>query len=134
MKQIIALLLAVGTLLSAVAHANERRADLRDREGRSIVRIEIGDDRDDRDMLRRVRRLEQAVRDLQTQVYQLQDAPRTVTMNVCSGNFFSAGTFVGKAESRIEAMAIVIAKCQRAGGGIFCKERDVRCDTIEERL
>lgn len=134
MKQIIALMLAVGTLLSAVAHANERRGDLRDRDGRAIVRIEIGDDRDDRDMLRRVRRLEQAVRDLQNQVYQLQDAPRTITTNVCSGNFFSAGTFTGKAESRIEAISIVIAKCQRAGGGIFCKERDVRCETVEERL
>jgi hypothetical protein len=101
--------------------------------GRTTVRIEIGDERDDRELLQRVRRLEHAVRDLQNKVYDLQTQPRTVTMNVCTGNFFSVGTLVAKAASRTEAMAMVMTDCQSKGGGIFCKEKDIRCEQVEER-
>lgn len=133
MKFIVAMLISVVTV-SAFAQSRVRNGNIDLGNGRSTIRIEIGDDRDDREMLRRVRNLERAVRDLQDQVYQLQAQPRTITLNVCSANFFSVGTIIGKAESRIEAVASVMDQCNRRGGGIFCKERDVRCEVTEERL
>lgn len=133
MKFVVAMLVSLITV-SAFAQSRVRNGSIDLGNGRSTIRIEIGDDRDDREMLRRVRNLERAVRDLQDQVYQLQAQPRTITLNVCSGNFFSVGTIIGKAESRIEAVASVMDQCNRRGGGIFCKERDVRCEITEERI
>jgi hypothetical protein len=133
MKFVVAMLLSLVTV-SAFAQSRVRNGSIDLGNGRSTIRIEIGDDRDDREMLRRVRNLERAVRDLQDQVYQLQAQPRTITLNVCSGNFFSVGTIVGKAESRVEAVARVMDECNRRGGGIFCKERDVKCEISEERI
>ena len=72
--------------------------------------------------------------DLQDQVYQLQAQPSTITVHVCSGTFFSVGTLVAKASTRTEAMARVIGECNRKGGSIFCKERDVKCEITEERI
>ncbi len=120
--------------VSAFAQSRVRNGNIDLGNGRSTIRIEIGDDRDDREMLRRVRNLESAVRDLQDQVYQLQSQPRTISLHVCSANIFSVGTIVAKAESRIESIASVMAQCDRRGGGIFCKERDIRCEVSVERI
>lgn len=133
MKFVVAIIVSL-MAFSAFAQSRVRNGNIDLGNGRSTVRIEIGDDRDDREMLRRVRNLERAVRDLQDQVYQLQAQPRTITVHVCSGTFFSVGTLVGKATSRTEAMARVMGECNRNGGGIFCKERDVRCEITEERI
>lgn len=147
MKKIISLVLVLSVVLSSLsAFAQSRRDDRRDdrqgsgtvvlRDGRSIVRIEVGDDRDDRDTLMRVRRLEQAVRDLQDKVYELQtnSAPRTQTVYVCSGDIFHVGFVMGKATSRTEAKAIALRQCQTKGGGIFCKESEISCEQTEERI
>jgi hypothetical protein len=133
MKFVVAMLVSLITA-SAFAQSRVRDGRIDLGNGRSTIRIEIGDDRDEREMLRRVRNLERAVRDLQDQVYQLQSQPRTISLHVCSGNFFSVGSIVGKAESRTESVASVIDQCNRRGGGIFCNERDVKCEVSVERL
>lgn len=119
---------------SALAQSRVRNGSIDLGNGRSTIRIEIGDDRDDREMLRRVRNLERAVRDLQDQVYQLQSQPRTITLHVCRGTFFSVGTLVSKAISRAEAIASIMTECEDKDGGIFCKERDIKCEVVEERI
>jgi len=126
------ILLTISVSSFAQSRVRDGRIDLGG--GRTTVRIEIGDDRDDREMLRRVRNLERAVRDLQDQVYQLQSQPRTISLHVCTGNFFSVGTIVSKAQSRLEAVANVMNECNRKNGGIFCKEREIRCELTEELL
>lgn len=151
MKKIISLVLVLSVVLSSLsAFAQARRDDRRDdrqgqgtvvlRDGRSIVRIEVGDDRDDRDTLMRVRRLEQAVRDLQDKVYELQtnSAPRTrtVTTHVCSITTNFDGTFVGKASSRVEAEALARQKCQNQRVS-FCTNTNVtpaRCEVVQEEV
>lgn len=143
MKKIISLVLVLSVVLSSLsAFAQSRRGNRDDRgtvvlrDGRSIVRIEVGDDRDDRDMLMRVRRLEQAVRDLQDKVYELQTSniPRTQTIYVCSANVFSVGVVIGKATTKIEAKAAAIKQCQAKGGSIFCNEEELSCEQSEERI
>jgi hypothetical protein len=135
MKKIILVVLGLVAFSQAFAQSRvDRNGNIILGNGRTTVRIEVGDSRDDREILSRVRRLEQAVRDLQVQVYQLQSEPRVITLNACSGDFFSVGYVFAKAESRSEAIARVMTECQRKGGGIFCKQSDVRCELIEERL
>ncbi|WPU64733.1 hypothetical protein [Peredibacter starrii] len=151
MKKIISFVLVLSVVLSSLsAFAQSRRDDRRDdrkdggtvvlRDGRSIVRIEVGDDRDDRDTLMRVRRLEQAVRDLQDKVYELQanSAPRTriVTTHVCSVTTNFDGTFVGKASTRVEAEALARQKCQNQRVA-FCTNANVtpaRCEVVQEEV
>lgn len=71
--KILSLFFILTTLLTATAEAQSRR------DNRSpSIRIEIGDDRDDREMLRRVHRLERAVRELQEKVYQLESDRKSV--------------------------------------------------------
>ena len=135
MKKLLALLsvlIIASQSLVAFADPGPRSGRLTLRDGRSIVRIEVGDERDDREMLRRIHRLESAVRDLQDQVYQLQTAPRTITRHVCSADFFTVGIVVGRGNTMIEAKAEAIRQCQVRGGNIFCKERELRCETVEE--
>jgi len=138
MKKFILLALALLSL-SAVA---QRRGDDRDgsltlRDGRNIMRIEIGDDRDDRDMLRRVRRLEQAVRDLQDQVYQLQSTPVAAPRRhyvVCSGTYFRAGPLSARANTETEARASLMSQCASRANQMFCGPLDgeVRCERGQE--
>ena len=150
MKFIIIILLASMSLTAlAQRHGNDRpRHDgsLTLRDGRSILRIDVGDDRDDRDMLRRVRRLEQAVRDLQDQVYQLQVAPPPPpivvaapiprrTVYVCGGQFFTAGYLSARGYTESEARANLNSVCQRSGEGICITgshNRNIRCETTLE--
>jgi hypothetical protein len=116
---------------------DNRRNNVTLRDGRTILRINIGDDRDDREMLLRVRRLEEAVRDLQDQVYQLATAPVYRTVHSCSGDMFGIGQVSGSGQSRAEAVVNAMADCQRKNGGrssMFCKERDLSCFTREERM
>lgn len=148
MKKLIALLLAVGTLMGAMTQANARddRDDRDDRtrggsgrlhDGPSIIRIEVGDDRDDRDMLRRLRRLEQAVRELQNKVYQLEEGPRLETITTCRVKFFSVGNVEAEGRSLGEAQMNTLNECKRRGGGIFCKLDEIKaenCFTSERRI
>jgi hypothetical protein len=68
-----------------------------------VIRIEIGSDsdRDTRAMVRRIARLEQAVRDLQNRVYQLEDrdpTPQVVKFN-CSFKSCRQSTSIHDARS-----------------------------------
>ncbi len=139
MKKSIAFLLTLITLATAFSAFAQVRRDPRidprpDR--RPIVRIEVGDERDEREMLRRIYRLEQAVRDLQDQIYQ-QSLPRTITRHVCSAEIFSVGPLIGRGLTRVEAINDLLTNCRNRRGTIFCEERHIerlRCETVEEPI
>lgn len=136
MKKLSFLILSL-LILSTSAFAQRNGGNNNDgsvvlRDGRRVILIQVGDDRDERDMMKRVIRLEKAVMDLQNQVYQLQTNIPGREITVCSGNFFSVGTIVAKAPTQTEARAKVISQCQSKDGGIFCKEKDVTCETSLE--
>ena len=144
MKNLLSLAFLMVALMSVSAFAqnrsdrnDNRRNNVTLRDGRTILRIDIGDDRDDREMLMRVRRLEEAVRDLQDQVYQLAVTPRSRTVYTCSGDMFSIGQVSGSGQSVTEAVVNAMADCQRKNGGrssMFCKDKDLTCFTREERM
>lgn len=135
MKAFFALFLV---LTSLVASADDRRGDRLDgriifRDGRSTVRIAVNERRE---MELRIRLLEEAVRDLQEQVYDLRDAqPRTrvVTTHVCSLKTPFNGVFIGKASTRTEAEALARQKCSRSEEA-FCSSRSVNCEVVQEEV
>ena len=137
MKALFALVLVV-TSLTAAAQNRDRRDDRLDgriifRDGRSTVRISVNE-RNDVNL--RIRMLEEAVRDLQAQVYDLRDAePRTrvVTTHVCSMSTSFNGVFIGKASSRIEAEAVTRQNCSRSRES-FCSSNRVNCEVIQEEV
>jgi hypothetical protein len=104
-------------------------------DGQSTVRISVNE-RSDVNL--RIRLLEEAVRDLQAQVYDLRDASpatRIVTSHVCSLTTNFDGTFVGKASSQVEAIAIARQKCD-ASGASFCNTSvpKITCEKVVEEL
>jgi hypothetical protein len=132
MKFLIALMM-ITTCLTASAQSRRGEGRIEIGNGDSTVRISIGNDRDNNIFLtRRVRLLEEAVRDLQDQVYDLRenDFPRerTETEVVCSLKTSFRGTYLGKASTRLEAEALARNACQRAGAP-FCSSEEVKCET-----
>src|SRR5665648_295931 len=112
MKILLALIVVLTSLsVSAQSRSNRTSPRMTLRDGHSIVRIVI-DDRED--LSHRVRRLEEAVMDLQDQVYDLRDQPRTriVKTQVCTLKRTFHGTFIGKAQTQIEAEAIARNQCE----------------------
>lgn len=135
MKALFALVLVITSLAASAQSRRDDRLDGRIifRDGRSTVRISINE-RNDVNL--RIRMLEEAVRDLQAQVYDLRDAePRTriVTTHVCSMTTSFNGTFIGKASTRIEAEAVTRQNCSRSREA-FCSSNSVRCETIQEEV
>jgi hypothetical protein len=135
MKALFALVLIVTSLSASAQNRRDDRLDGRIifRDGRSTVRISINERQD---TALRIRMLEEAVRDLQAQVYDLRDAePRTriVTTHVCSMTTTFNGTFIGKASTRIEAEAVTRQNCSRSRES-FCSSNTVRCETIQEEV
>lgn len=136
MKALFALVLVVASLTaSAQNRRNDDRLDGRIifRDGRSTVRISVNE-RNDVNL--RIRMLEEAVRDLQAQVYDLRDAePRTrvVTTHVCSMSTSFNGTFIGKASSRVEAEAVTRQNCNRSRES-FCSSNRVNCEVVQEEV
>jgi hypothetical protein len=135
MKALFALVLVITSLAASAQNRRDDRLDGRIifRDGRSTVRISINE-RNDVNL--RIRMLEEAVRDLQAQVYDLRDAePRTriVTTHVCSMTTSFNGTFIGKASTRIEAEAVTRQNCSRSREA-FCSSNSVRCETIQEEV
>lgn len=136
MKALFALVLVVASLTaSAQNRRNDDRLDGRIifRDGRSTVRISVNE-RNDVNL--RIRMLEEAVRDLQAQVYDLRDAePRTrvVTTHVCSMTTSFNGTFIGKASTKIEAEAVTRQNCSRSRES-FCSSNRVNCEVIQEEV
>lgn len=136
MKKLIVLgLLALTALSTAYAQRVDADGRFRTRDGQSIIRISVGDSRSDRDLANRVRRLEQAVMDMQNRIYDLEasDTPRTrpVDIFVCSLKTSFDGTFIGKANTKTEAEAITRNNCER-GGGSFCSSARVTCERTVE--
>jgi hypothetical protein len=131
MKVLLALMMVMTCLTaSAQSRRGEGRIDLRN--GDSTVRISIGNDRDNSYLLtRRVRLLEEAVRDLQDQVYDLREnerpRERSERVVVCSLKTSFRGTYIGKASTRLEAEALARNNCQRAGAP-FCSSEEVKCE------
>ena len=145
MKAVLSLVLILASLSSFAQSRRDPRNDNRNdnrpvegqivmRDGKTTVRINVGED--DRDQNARIRRLEQAVRDLQAQVYDLQDtqvSTRIVTTHVCSLKTTFEGTMVGKSSSRVEAEAEARNKCVRARA-LSCSTTSVTCERIEEEV
>lgn len=144
MKKIISSLLLLTIVLSSVSAFAQRDRDPRNnngrgtvvlRDGRSVVRIEVGDN-NDRETAMRIRRLEQAVRDLQEQVYDLRDSEprtRTVTTHVCSMTTAFDGTFIGKASTKIEAQGLALQNCEKAKAS-FCSSSVISCEAVQEEV
>lgn len=135
MKALFALVLVVTSLAASAQNRRDDRLDGRIifRDGRSTVRISINERQD---MQLRIRMLEEAVRDLQAQVYDLRDAePRTriVTTHVCSMTTTFNGTFIGKASTKIEAEAVTRQQCSRSREA-FCASNRVSCEVIQEEV
>jgi len=131
MKTLIAMLVLV-TATTSFAQSRRDNGRIEIGNGRSTVRITVND-RVDSNQNERIRRLEEAVRDLQNQVYDLRDQPQTtiVRMNVCSLKSTFDGTFIGKASTRIEAEAEARNKCERARVN-FCSTTRVNCEVVDE--
>ena len=132
MKALLALIIIMASLTaSAQSRQSEGRIDLR--SGDSTIRISVGNDRDrDLQLTKRVRMLEEAVRDLQAQVYDLRDEPRTQTRTiyVCVLNAAFNQVFIGKASSQIEAQANARRSCE-SSDGMGCS-RTMNCERTEE--
>lgn len=110
MKLIFGLLL-LSVTLTAFAQDNSR-VTLRD--GSTTVLINRSEN--DNDTNRRIRNLEQAVRDLQEQVYDLRgnERTRTVVFRICSIKTIK-GTFVGRGPTKLDAQVVARNSCKKAG-------------------
>lgn len=107
-------------------------------DGSNILRIDIGNDRDldARQLVRRITKLERAVRELQNRVYDLEDDAtpnqREVTVYTCALPTAFDGTFVGKGKTAAEARANAVNACHK-GGGFPCSDDRVKsCETSVE--
>lgn len=134
MKKIITILALV---LSTAAVARDY-GTISLNDGKNIFRIDIGNDRDveTRQLVKRIVRLERAVRELQNRVYDLEDdaAPsrREVTIFTCTLPTSFDGTFIGKGKTAAEARANAVNKCEM-GGGFPCNDSRIKsCETSTE--
>jgi len=102
-----------------------------------IFRIEIGkrdSSSDTQDLRQRVWMLEQAVRQLQDKVFQLEysnanrPSPVASKQYTCTLQNNMAGTFTSTKGSMGEAKADVIKQCtDKNSSNFFCKKKDVEC-------
>lgn len=119
-------------------------------DAKDVIRIEIGTDDDDapmngdrtaylvsanRELRRRVHRLEQALRQMQDQMYRLEESNYRAVAAVqlqpakeytCYLQTSWDGTVYGKGGSEVEARAKALQSCGEKGRG-FCNDRDVKC-------
>ena len=105
-----------------------------DRDDKPIVRISIGQDRN-QDAHRRIQRLEEAVRDLQDMVYDLQDdrRDRIISEHVCVLKTNFDGSFIGKGSTRIEAEANAVRACKKADVS-FCERSKQICELSQRQV
>jgi len=117
------LLVLLALTLTTSAFARDGRINTND--GGTIIRIEVGNDResDTRETSKRIARLERAVRELQNRVYDLEDDQRPQTREqkvvTCALKTSFNGTFIGKASTKLEAQSIAIQQCEVAKAS-FC--------------
>ena len=123
-------------------------------DGKDLIRIEIGSDeeeaprasgdqvsyllQDNRRMRTRIRRLEQAMRQMQDQIYRMEDfnsrpvvavaAPVAAKEYTCYIKTTFKGTVFGKGTSEAEARAKALQSCDSVGGASFdCDDDKVKC-------
>lgn len=125
-------ILIMMTLLMAVSSLSAFARN--DRDDRPIIRISVGQDRN-QDAHKRIQRLEEAVRDLQDMVYDLQDdrRDRVINEHVCVLKTNFDGSFIGKGSTKIEAEANAVAACRR-GGAAFCERTKQNCEVSQVRV
>ncbi len=113
--------------------------------GRDFFRIEVDDSplpsetivlsqpdlsRENHRLRRRLARLEQAVRALQDQVFVMK---RTTPVALVAENHACYivtpfdGTMTGKGTSEAEARGNVLKACSQQGGGMACRDSEVKC-------
>lgn len=124
MKKMMIALAIMTTTLSFAASAKDERP---------VIRITVGQDKN-QDTHRRIQRLEEAVRDLQDMVYDLQDdrRDRVITEYVCVIKTNFDGSFVGRGPTKIEAQANAVAACKK-GRASFCESTQQSCEVTEVR-
>lgn len=130
------ILLALTLTTSAFARDNNRDGRMGTNNGGTIIRIEVGSERDSdsRAVMRRMMQLERAVRELQNRVYDLEDDARPQTREqkivTCALKSSFNGTFIGKASTQIEAQSIAIQQCERAKASFcdFALNQNLRCE------
>jgi hypothetical protein len=132
-------LLALTLTTSAFARDNIRDGRLVTNSGGTIIRIEVGNERDtdSRATMKRMVQLERAVRELQNRVYDLEDDARPQTREqkvvTCALRTSFNGTFIGKATTKLEAQSIAIQQCERAQAS-FCDFNLSQRLTCEESI
>ncbi len=91
----------------------------------------------DRDMRERIRLLEIAVRQLQSEVYRLRTQRSVTTIETrrrpsyaCMLSTAFGGTFHGKGDTMLEAKAKSLNACEKREKG-FCREEKVVCEKAE---
>jgi hypothetical protein len=136
MKTFMALIFLCSSLTASAQQSGRNRGEsgrIVLRDGQTTVRISVNDN----DQLQyRVRLLEEAVRDLQAQVYDLRDSEqrtRIIKTFVCSMVTPFNGTFIGKASTKTEAEAITRQKCSIARVS-FCSSNVVNCEAVTEEV
>lgn len=131
-------LLALTLTASAFARDTYRDGRVGTNDGGTIIRIEVGNDResDTRETSKRIARLERAVRELQNRVYDLEDDQRPQTREVkiytCAVTTSFDGTFIGKATTELEARSIAIQRCDAAKANFCTFSSSMRCDSSIE--
>lgn len=133
MKSIL-VLLALTVSVSAFARDQRGRVELNN--GQTIIRIDVGNERDtdSRAMAMRMAKLERAVRELQNRVYDLEDDSRPLTrevkIHICTSTSNFDDRNVGDpALTETEARASALKACAKTRHPMFCEEDNVRCES-----
>lgn len=133
MKSLLVLLAL--TLTTSAFARGDRDGRTNTNDGGTIIRIEVGNDRenDSRAMMKRMVQLERAVRELQNRVYDLEDDARPQTREVriytCeTASNFGEGYIGLPSLSELEAKNNARNACQQKRHSMFC-ENAIRCET-----
>ena len=83
----------------------------------------------DKKLRKRLRRLEEAVLQLQDKVFQLEhQSPIVSKPFVCILETKIHGTFMSRDRSRLGAQGKVFKKCEKKAGQYWCKKDLISCD------
>lgn len=129
-------LLAIALLITTSAFAQQRdnrnAPNISIQQRGPVIRINVGDERDDREMLKRIVRLERAVADLQDKVFELSTRPVAREVIVCSAKFFSAGNMTATSLTEKDARTKLLIDCKAKTNEMFCNNSDISCYTSYE--
>lgn len=138
MKKIFLIISALATIIAISYIPTFKDVIAKPHKNESFVRIQVGEDtyHNNYSMIRRIRRLEQAVSALQDKVYDLEangsSKYKKEVTHVCTLIGSYSNPFVGKAKTKAEAIANVLTACKR-GGGFPCKQKNIStCEKLVE--